>query len=489
MTARSAAVSRSTRQIARAAVLVVGLFFISRVLGLAREMIIGARFGTSAELDAYQAAFRVPDLLFQLVAGGALGSAFIPVFTGCLTRRDLTGAWRVFSGVTNLVLLVLTALAAAMALVAPWLVRTVLAPGFSLEQQALTAELVRWMLISTVIFGVSGIAMGVLNSFQHFLIPALAPILYNLSIIAGAWLLAPRLGVFGLVLGVVVGAALHLDIQLIGLWWYGAKYKPTLALGDPNVREVGRLMGPRVIGLAAVQVNFWVNTLLASHLATGSLAALNYAWLIMLLPQGIVAQGVATAAFPTFATLRSQGRFAELRQTVTATLRGVLFLSIPAAVGLLVWRTPLVRMLLERGEFDAESTMLTTAALAFYSIGLIGHSAVEILSRAGQYNRHPYRDGPDVRAAVPGHWGAGLDGADNDRGQDDGRGADYGRRAGPDRESVARGAHSGPRRRWAAGRRSRIRGRRSCAAHVRTEHAASNVTRTALTASLGRLSP
>jgi putative peptidoglycan lipid II flippase len=382
MTARSAAVSRSTRQIARAAVLVVGLFFISRVLGLAREMIIGARFGTSAELDAYQAAFRVPDLLFQLVAGGALGSAFIPVFTGCLTRRDLTGAWRVFSGVTNLVLLVLTALAAAMALVAPWLVRTVLAPGFSLEQQALTAELVRWMLISTVIFGVSGIAMGVLNSFQHFLIPALAPILYNLSIIAGAWLLAPRLGVFGLVLGVVVGAALHLDIQLIGLWWYGAKYKPTLALGDPNVREVGRLMGPRVIGLAAVQVNFWVNTLLASHLATGSLAALNYAWLIMLLPQGIVAQGVATAAFPTFATLRSQGRFAELRQTVTATLRGVLFLSIPAAVGLLVWRTPLVRMLLERGEFDAESTMLTTAALAFYSIGLIGHSAVEILARA-----------------------------------------------------------------------------------------------------------
>ena len=137
-----------------------------------------------------------------------------------------------------------------------------------------------------------------------------------------------------------------------------------------------------VIGLAAVQVNFWVNTLLASHLPTGSLAALNYAWLLMLLPQGIVAQGVATAAFPTFATLRSQGRLIELRQTVTATLRGVLFLAIPAAVGLLVWRTPLVRLLLERGEFTAESTALTTAALAFYSFGLIGHSAVEILARA-----------------------------------------------------------------------------------------------------------
>jgi putative peptidoglycan lipid II flippase len=382
MTASPTAVSRSTRQIARAAVLVIGLFFISRVLGLAREMMIGARFGTSAELDAYQAAFRVPDLLFQLVAGGALGSAFIPVFAGALTRRDLRGAWRLFSGVTNLVLILLTALAAVMALAAPWLVRTVLAPGFSPEQQALTAELVRWMLISTVIFGVSGIVMGVLNSFQHFLLPALAPVLYNLSIIVGAWMLAPRFGVFGLVLGVVVGAALHLDIQLFGLWWYGAKYTPTLGLRDARVREVGRLMGPRVIGLAAVQVNFWVNTLLASHLPTGSLAALNYAWLLMLLPQGIVAQGVATAAFPTFATLQSQGRFAELRQTVTATLRGVLFLAIPAAVGLLVWRTPLVRVLLERGEFTAQSTALTTAALAFYSFGLIGHSAVEILARA-----------------------------------------------------------------------------------------------------------
>jgi putative peptidoglycan lipid II flippase len=382
VTARPAAASASTRQIARAALLVVALFMISRVLGLAREMIIGARFGTTAELDAYQAAFRVPDLLFQLVAGGALGSAFIPVFTGCLTRRDLRGGWRLFSAVTNLVLIVLTTLALVMALAAPWLVAHVLAPGFSPAQQELTAQLVRWMLISTVIFGVSGIVMGVLNSFQHFLLPALAPILYNLSIIAGAWFLAPTLGVFGLVLGVVVGALLHLDVQILGLWWYGAQYKATLGLHDPKVREVARLMGPRVIGLAAVQVNFWVNTLLASSLATGSLAALNYAWLIMLLPQGIVAQGVATAAFPTFAALQEQGKLDELRRTITSTLRGILFLAIPAAAGLLAWGAPLVRVLLERGEFTPHSTSLTTYALTFYSLGLIGHSAVEILARA-----------------------------------------------------------------------------------------------------------
>ena len=372
----------STRQIARAATLVMALFLLSRMAGLAREMIIGARFGTSADLDAYLAAFRIPDLLFQLVAGGALGSAFIPVFTGCLARQDLRSAWRLFSAITNLVLILMTALAVLAAVAAPLLVRHMLAPGFTPNQQALTTSLMRWMLVSTVIFGVSGIIMGVLNSFQHFLLPALAPVLYNLSIIAGAWFLAPGLGVYGLVIGVVVGAGLHLDVQLFGLWWHGARYVVTLGLQDPKVREVGHLMAPRVLGLAAVQVNFWINTLLASALPAGSLSALNYAWLLMLLPQGIVAQAMATAAFPTFAALEARGQSGELRQVLSRTLRAVLFLTIPAATGLFVWRVPLVRMLLERGEFTAHSTELTAYALAFYAFGLVGHSVVEIVARA-----------------------------------------------------------------------------------------------------------
>ncbi|HEX9115382.1 MAG TPA: lipid II flippase MurJ, partial [Anaerolineae bacterium] len=159
----------ASRQIARAAAIVVGLFVVSRITGLAREMIIGARFGTSPDYDAYLAAFRVPDVLFQLIAGGALGSAFIPVFTGFLTRRDLPGAWRLFSAVSNLILLLMTAFAVLAAVAAPVVVRHVLAPGFTPEQQALTASLMRWMLISTILFGISGLIMGVLNSFQHFL--------------------------------------------------------------------------------------------------------------------------------------------------------------------------------------------------------------------------------------------------------------------------------------------------------------------------------
>ncbi len=324
-----------SRRILRAATLVMALFFLSRVAGLAREMIISARFGTSADLDAYLAAFRVPDLLFQLIAGGALGSAFIPVFAGCVARRDLTGAWRVFSAVTNLVLLLLTAVTIATAAAAPWLVSTILAPGFSPAQQALTADLMRWMLISTVIFGVSGIIMGVLNSFNHFLLPALAPVLYNLSIIAGAWFLAPTLGVHGLVIGVVVGAALHLDVQLFGLWRRGARYYVTLGLADRKVHEVARLMGPRVLGLAAVQLNFWVNTILASALPAGSLSRAE-----LCLDAHAAAAGDRRASrdrgLPDIAVLEAQegGARSCVRPSAGAACSAVL--AIPAAAGLFV---------------------------------------------------------------------------------------------------------------------------------------------------------
>lgn len=369
-------------RIVRAAGQVMLLFVLSRLLGLAREMIIGARFGTSAELDAYLAAFRLPDLIFQLVAGGALGSAFIPTFTAHLTRDDRAAAWRLASAVINLALLLLTLIALLAALFARPLVARVIAPGFSPAQQALTAQLLRGLLISTVIFGVSGIVMGILNAFQHFLAPALAPAIYNLGIIGGAWFLAPHWGVRGLVAGVVAGAAGHLLVQLPPLLLRRPRYLPTLGLRQPDVREVGRLMGPRVLGLAVVQLNFLVNTILASGLAEGSLAALNYAWLLMLLPQGVVAQGIATAAFPTFAALAAREKTAEMRATFSATLRAILFLSIPASAGLFVLRLPLIRLLLERGAFGSGSTAAVAYALAFYSWGLVAHAVVEITARA-----------------------------------------------------------------------------------------------------------
>ncbi len=369
-------------RIARAASLVMALFIVSRALGLVREMVIGAQFGASAELDAYLAAFRLPDLLFTLVAGGALASAFIPTFSERLALKDMDGAWALASKVGNLLLLSLIALAVLAGVLARPLVAHIIAPGFPPEQQALTVELMRWMLVSTVIFGVSGLIMGILNSFHHFLLPALAPVFYNLSIILAAWLLAPVMGIHALVVGVVVGASLHLLIQVPGLIRQKARWTPSLSLADPGVREVLRLMAPRVLGLAIVQINFIVNVFLASHLVEGSISAMNYAWLIMLLPQGIFAQSIATAAFPTFSHQAALGEQRAMQHTLGGLFSLLIFLTLPSAVILILLRQPIVALLLQRGAFDARDTQMTAYALGFFALGLVGHALVEVSARS-----------------------------------------------------------------------------------------------------------
>jgi len=373
--------SYGQQQIVRAAGVVMAAFVVSRALGLARDMIIARQFGTSQELGAYLAAFRVPDMIFYLIAGGALGSAFIPTFTSYLAQEREDSAWRLANAIYTWVLLILTGLAAIAACLAPQLARLIV-PGFDPQAQALTAFLMRGMLVAPLIFGLSGVSMGALNACQHFLWPALAPAVYNLAIIAGAWWGAPRWGVRGLAVGVVVGAGGHLAVQLPALWRRGWRYAPRLDWRSPGVREVGRLMLPRTLGLAAVQLNFLVNTILASTLGGEAIAALDFAWKLMLLPQGVLALAVATAAFPTFSSLAAQERLTEMRSTLVDTLQAVLYLTIPAGVGLLVLRVPIIRVLLERGLFDRGSTQAVAWALQFYALGLIAHSGVEILARA-----------------------------------------------------------------------------------------------------------
>jgi putative peptidoglycan lipid II flippase len=352
-------------------------FALSHALGLVRDMIIARQFGTSQELGAYLAAFRIPDLIFYLIAGGALGSAFIPTFASYLAKGREDSAWQLANAIYTWLLLILTGLAAIAAWLAPHLARLVV-PGFDPQAQALT----RRMLIATVIFGLSGVNMGALNAHQHFLWPALAPAVYNLAIIAAAWWGAPRWGVHSLAAGVVVGAAGHWAVQLPALWRRGWSYEPRLDWRSPGIREVRRLMLPRIVGLAAVQLNFLVNTILASGLGEQAIAALDFAWKLMLLPQGVLALAVATAAFPTFSALAAQNRLAEMRSTVVNTLQGILYLTIPAGVGLLVLRVPIIQVMLQRGLFDQGSTQAVAWALQFYALGLIAHAGVEILARA-----------------------------------------------------------------------------------------------------------
>ena len=364
-------------------------FIASRLLGLLRDIVISTHFGTSDALDAYVAASRLNDFIFTLIAGDALASAFIPTFAGYLAHDDDQGAWRLASSIVNIMLLVLSAVSLLAAIFAFPLVSGLLGLGFDAQKQELTASLLRLLLIAPTIFGISGIVMGILNAKQNFWLPGLAPSMYNLGMIGGV-LFLPSMGIYGLAVGAVVGAALHLIVQIPGLLKAGARYTPRLHLHDPGVRQVFRLMAPRVLGLATVQLNFLVETILATTLGTGALSALNYAWRVMLLPQGVVAQSVAIAAFPTFSDQFARGKLDELRSALSATLRAILFIAIPSAIGLLVLRVPLIQLIYQRGEFQDTSTELVATALSFYALGLIGHSGIEILTRAF-YGMHDTR--------------------------------------------------------------------------------------------------
>jgi putative peptidoglycan lipid II flippase len=375
--------STANRQIARAAGTVMIAFALSNLIGLARQILISRAFGTGREIDAFYAASTYPDLIFSLVAGGALSSAFIPTFTGFLVKQDREGAWKLASSIINLILLALISLSLVSAVFSTQIIRYILAPDFAPSEQALAASLLRILLISPAIFGISGLFMGILNAHQRFLLPALAPSMYWIGMIIGLVFLVPSMGIFGLAWGAVIGAALHLAVQLPDVFRLpGRALLPTLGLDNPAVREVGRLIAPRLLGVAVVQINFVVNVIIASGLAVGSLAAIKNAWMIMTVPEVVIAQAIAIAALPTFSAQAARGAPHEMRASLAATLRGVLFLSLPASLGLILLRRPLITLLLQRGEFTAHSTDLVAWALLWYAAGLIGHNVVEILSRA-----------------------------------------------------------------------------------------------------------
>jgi putative peptidoglycan lipid II flippase len=366
--------------VAGAAMIVAVGFLGSRLLGVVRTMAIADAFGTTPNLDAYWVAFRLPDFIFQVLAGAAMGSAFIPTFARYVAGRDEEQAWHLASSVLNLVAAITVVLAAAGVILAPWLV-PLMAPGLDEGLQDKAVELTRIMLVSPVLFSVSGMLTGILNARQHFFLVALAPMFYNLSIIFGAVFLSGPWGVEGLAAGVVLGSGLHLLVQVPGLFGVGMRYHLEARWRHPGVREVGRLMLPRMAGLAAGQVNFVVAIFFASRLAEGSISALNYAWLLAMLPLALFGVSIATAAFPTMAHQVAVDSLDGMQRTLYASLRYILFFVIPASVGLILLRHPLVSLLLERGKFDPTSASITSSALLYYSIGLFAHSTIEMLSR------------------------------------------------------------------------------------------------------------
>lgn len=404
----------SNTQIFRAAVIVLVGFLASGVLGLVRTAVFSATFGTSADLDAFYAAQRIPEMLFTLVAGGALGSSFIPVFSRI--RADEEHAWRLASAVMTLSALAAAALAVLIAVLAPVIVPALLVPGKPAPQQVLTTSLTQMMLATTGIFAISGLLMGILNAHQRFLLPALALSMNNIGLIFGAVVITrllparvsvfpmiwdylgsehvvrsmlawtvddlTRLNIYGLAIGAILGAVLHLLIQLPGLPGVRARLRFLPDWRIDGVREVLTLMGPRVLGLAVVQINFAVNVAFASTMVEGSLTALNTAWFLMFFALGVIAQSMGTAVFPSLSALVAENDMDGYKRRLSRAMRSVLFLAFPVTVGLIVLGVPLIATLFERGAWTRESTKATAWALAFFALGITGHSLLEVLSRA-----------------------------------------------------------------------------------------------------------
>ena len=365
-------------QILRSAALVALLFAADKFLGLVRDASIGRAFGASAALDAYYAAFELPDGLFTVVAGSAMATALIPVLSARIARGEREGVWRLVSAVVNLALLVVAGVSVVAAILAPHVIRTV-APGFDAGQVALAARLMRLVLLQTLVSSASGIVMSVLQAHQHFLLPAAAPLCYTLGRLAGALLLAPRWGIFGLAWGGLAGTVGHLLVQVPGLVRLHARWWP--AVRHPDLRALLGLMGPRMLGLGATYLNFVLPTFLGSRLPAGAISAYEYGWRLMQFPETIIGTALGLTVFPTLAERANAGDREGLRRTAAWALRLVLALAVPAAAGLLVLGRPLTALLFQRGAFDASATDRVVWALQFFAVGLVAHSALEVVSR------------------------------------------------------------------------------------------------------------
>jgi putative peptidoglycan lipid II flippase len=380
--------------IARSTLIVAVFFGLEKLLGFLRQVIIAQQFGLSAELDAFNAANNIPDLLFALISGGALAVALIPVLTATLDRSGQAAMWALFSRVANIVFLVTAGLSVIVALFADQLVtwRLGIAPGFTPEQQTLVADLMRLNLMATLLFSLSGLAIAGLQSNQHFALPALAPSMYDIGTLFGVIILAPQtgyqigpvslpafgLGVYGLVYGTILGAALFLGVQIPGLLRYHFRWTPKIDLNDPGVRRVLSLMGPRVLTVFFIQLIFLAQDNIASRLASGSVTALVYGWLFMQVPETIIGTALGTVLLPTLSEQITRNEIAAFRTTMNKTLRVILALTIPSAVLLSLVIRPAVGIL----GFEPTGTDLVVWAARMFMFGLVGHSLLEVAARS-----------------------------------------------------------------------------------------------------------
>ena len=372
----------NTASAGRSATIIGLAFVLSRVLGILRDVLLGYQFGAGDELDAYYAAFRIPDLVFLGIMSVAFGAAFIPVFGGYLSNGQTDAAWKLAAAVIQLATLATLVLCALAFVLADSLMRHVIAPDLPPEVLPNAIRTMRILLLSPLLIGFGIATKGILEAQDLFTLPALAPVAYNAAIIVGIVALAPSFGIEGVAIGAVIGAGLHFGVQVPAILRSGFHFAPTLRpLSAAGVGEVLGLLGPRVIGQAAFQINFiWV-TSLANRSGEGRVAAMNFGWQLLMLPHGLIALSISTVIFPRMARLFEQGETGEVRSVFTQSLTPLLFLTLPASIGLYEFRLAIPIALFERGEFDRADSLLVASALEFLALGLVFYGVVEIATR------------------------------------------------------------------------------------------------------------
>lgn len=396
------------RRIAVASFVLISFTIASRLLGVVRDAVISGKFGQNFQSDIYNAAFMIPDLLFFLIAGGALSSAFIPVFTEKITNGQEREAWHVFSVVASVMALIVTLfILIGMTFTDP-LVR-LLNFGFSDLKVEATVPLTRIVLPSQLCFFLGGLLMGTQYARNRFLIPAIGPLIYNLSIILGGLLLGGRMGVAGLCWGALSGAIVgNFGLQWWAVWRSGMQFHPSLDWKHPDVMKVWKLMLPVILGLSLPQVSIIINRMFATTLGDGPLSAISNANRLMQVPLGIFAQTMGIALFPTLSAMAAKREWSQMRSTTSMGIRFILFLTLPSSLFIIVLSRPIVALLLQHGKFLSSDTLITATALIFYSIGIFAWSAQAVLSRAFyamQDSRPPVLIGTGVTLLfIPLNW-------------------------------------------------------------------------------------
>ncbi len=350
-----------------------------------RDRLLAGKFGAGEELDIYFAAFRIPDFVYGILVMGGITAAFLPVFSRYM-RKEKEGEWsedalKFANNVLNCFLLLLVIICAVLAIFAPWLIRFII-PGFSEESRQLTVALTRIMFLSPILFGLSNIFSGILHYFNKFLVYSLAPILYNLGIIIGILFFFPLFGIFGLAYGVILGAVLHLFVQIPAAVSSGYKYKKLFNFNFPGLKRVFKLMIPRSIGAAAYHINLIVITAIASTLAAGSIAIFNLSNNLHYFPIGIIGISFALSVFPSLSRAWAEERKEDFLRGFSSSLRQILFFIIPITVLIFILRAQLVRMVLGTGEFGWLETRLTAASLGVFCLGILGNSLIPLFSRS-----------------------------------------------------------------------------------------------------------